>query len=87
MSNLSIAWTKHLPPGKSKEDFEKIIRNSVMVMSRLRDIINEKEQELSRSETTEKDFETPSWAYKQAYRNGQRATLRDLKSLLQFLDG
>jgi len=84
-SNLSLDWVKHLPDDESKKDFEQLVRNTTQVLSRLRSIIEEKEKLLSQSELSMSDFDTPNWAYKQSFRNGKLASLKDIKNLTDFI--
>lgn len=82
---LSVDWTKHCKDAEAKANFEQLVRNSTQVLSRLQSIIKERQTNLSSEENSSTDFDSPSWAYKQAFRNGKRATLNDLDQLLSFL--
>ena len=82
MSNLPIEWTKHIKDAVKKEEFEKTIRASQTIVSRLIELLDEQISGLDKQETSISDYETPSWSEKQAHRNGQRSTLRRLKDLL-----
>lgn len=85
MSNISLEWVKSLPTEKEKKDFEKILRNSLLVLNRLYEILNEKQISIDKQTINPKDFDNPNWAYKQAYKCGQKSILQDLKDLLNFL--
>lgn len=80
---LSIAWTKNLPDDK-KADFELVLRNSTLVLGRLKAILQDELRSTYDAETM-KDFEDPNWSHKQAFRNGDRARLRKVLNLLEFL--
>jgi hypothetical protein len=82
--NLDVTWTKHLPK-ESKAEFEKVVRGSTVALRRLKEIAKEWETELSRAEVSVKDYDTASWAAKQAHRNGQRQAYKQLSDLLSFL--
>lgn len=84
MSSLSTVWTKHLK-GQDKEQFESVLRNSKQALSRLVNILDEKTEALSNAETRPEDFSDPNWPYKQAFRNGQKAGLREIRELLKFI--
>ena len=84
-STIPLVWTKHLKDPKKKEDFELSVRNSGIALSRLIEIVNEKLIGLDNSETSIKDFDDPSWAFKQAFKNGQRTGLKEIRSLLDFI--
>lgn len=82
---LSTEWTKHLKDPESKANFELLVRNSVQVLSRLRDMIKEKEDNLNTSDMRSADYDSPSWAYKQADRIGRRSSLNEIDQYLSFL--
>lgn len=87
MDNKAIAleWVKSLPTEKERKDFEKVLRNSLLVLNRLYEILDERQRNLDNQEINPKDFDTPNWPYKQAYRSGQKSVLKDLKDLFNFL--
>lgn len=84
MKGTPLAWTKGLSD-KEKEDLEVQLRNSV-VLRRLLLILNEKLQTLSDQEVSVQDYDDPSWAFKQAHRNGERKGLKTIRDLLNFLE-
>lgn len=78
---LSVLWTRHLPK-KDKETFEKTVRNSVTVLSRLKTILDEEYESILKEEQSSSDFSDASWSHKQAFRNGEKARLKKIKDLL-----
>lgn len=87
MTNLPVQWTKHLKDPQSKKKFEDTVRASRTALERLYEILQEKEGTLNRTETTVQDFDQPNWAHKQAFRNGQKASLKEMRELLDFIKG
>lgn len=85
--SLPLAWTKHLSDPKAKENLELSIRNSTSALGRLYQILEDEERALENSSLTIKDFDDPSWAFKQAYKNGEKARLKKLKELIDFIKG
>lgn len=81
---LSLEWTKGVSPDR-KEGIVLAIRNSTVVAAQVLKLCDEWEAELTAAETKVADFDTPSWAYKQAYRNGDRARIRKLRDLFSFI--
>lgn len=80
-------WVKHLNQDPEKrENFEKTVRNSFLVLSHLKTIIDEKIEQVASSEIKESNYSEPSWAYLQAHRNGKREGLHKIRELLNFLD-
>lgn len=84
--SLSVEWMKHISDPKKKQDFEAVLRNSTVVIARLRSLCAEWENELNTQEMKISDYDTPNWAEKQAHRNGDRSRLRKLRDLLASLD-
>ena len=74
-------WTKHISDKDEKAAFEKEIRSSVEVLRRLKKLLEDKEATLERSELDPTAYNSPSWAYLQAHKNGYRSALNHLKQL------
>lgn len=84
---LPLPWVRHLRDQESKDKFEQSVRASVTALSRLYDLLEETEGSITKQETTIDDFASTDWAFKQAFRNGQKAQIKELKQLLQFIKG
>ena len=78
-------WLRHLQDPQARTDFEELLRNSTTVLTRLRDILDEKDRQLTTSEFSTEEFSNPSWAYKEANRIGRRSQLKEIKDLLRFI--
>lgn len=83
MSNLNTVWTKGLSADR-KENLEKLIRNSNIVLSRLKEIVEEDLESLQK--VNESDYESQNWAYRQAHVNGKQDYARQMLRLLSFLE-
>lgn len=83
MSNLNTVWTKGLSADR-KENLEKLIRNSHIVLSRLKEIVEEDLESLQK--VNESDYESQNWAYRQAHLNGKQDYARQMLRLLSFLE-
>lgn len=81
---LSTVWTKHIQDPEKKEAFTKAIKASNLGFGRLLELLHEDLKEIERSEQTIADFADPNWAYKQAFRNGEKARLNKIIKLLTF---
>lgn len=81
---MYIRWTEHLKTEEEKERFQNSIYSAKIVLERLKDIIEEDEQTLDRSETDERVYETPNWDYRQAHKNGMRKYLNTIKKLIDL---
>jgi hypothetical protein len=84
MSKLSLEWTKHLSK-EDKEDFEAYIRNSTQIVERLRNILDSYELQTMDSQADEKSYDSPSWEYLQAHRNGKLEMIRRIKKLTDHI--
>jgi hypothetical protein len=85
--SLPVVWTKHIQDPEKKKNFEQSVRASTTALGRLLEIIEDEERVLESSSFSLKDFDTPSWAYKQAYINGEKSRLKKLKELIDFIKG
>lgn len=81
---MYYAWTKHIKDLNEKSKFESQIYSSREVLNRLREILKDEELALDRSETDIKVFDSPNWAYKQAYKNGYRSCLEVMDRLVDL---
>lgn len=84
---IPAQWLKNISDKTKRDEAEAIIRNSTTALSRLYDLLEEKEQSINSQEASIADFDNPSWAFKSAFRNGQRASLKEIKELLTFIKG
>lgn len=78
-----LVWLKDIPKEhqqKFKEDLGAF--KGGPIFKRLQKILAEEEDNLSRSRTSIDLYDSPSWAHKQAFINGQLYALRILKDLI-----
>ncbi len=85
MSGIPVDWIKGLPLDEQVE-FEKTLRHSTYVLTRLSEILESKLTSIEREENSTVVYDTPSWAFKQAHLNGERSGLTKVKKLLSFLE-
>lgn len=76
---LSTAWFEGVSEDK-KKDTEDSIKHSTIVLRQLKKILEKQITSLDR--TTLEDYETPSWAYKEADRLGQLRAYRKILALI-----
>lgn len=77
-------WTQHLRLQADQDNFEKKIYNAKDVLERLKTLLEEKERSFDIAEYSVEDFSSPNWSEKQAFRNGNRAALHYVKTLLDL---
>ncbi len=78
---MKLNWTQGLSD-KDKEDMERLVKGSNIVLNRLEDIIKGFDTETSSVSVKETEFDSPNWAYKQAYRAGKRSAYNQIIKLL-----
>lgn len=79
---MNLAWTKHIKDKGRKEDFIRAVRGSTLVLGRLEEIFKDRLRAINSTETSIEDFDSISWSHKQAFRNGQKAMIKELLDLL-----
>lgn len=77
---MQTQWFSHLPK-PDQEYFKNAVLSSQKVLDRLHQIV----YTMSIVESAS-DYDSPSWAYKQADTNGYNRALRDVLQLLKFSD-
>ena len=77
-------WTQHLKTAEEKERFKNTLLGSKEVLSRLYDILEEKDKEQLRSELSISAYDNPNWAYRQAHLNGRSYVTASIKNLINL---
>jgi len=81
--SINTKWIRKVEPDK-QENLEKLIRNSTIVLSRLKQIVEDDLVEMEKVPVS--DYEHPSWSHKQAHENGKKEYARQMLTLLSFLE-
>lgn len=76
------AWTKHLKTDEEKERFKNSVLGSRTVLSRLKELVKEIEDEQDKIERDVRIYDTPSWAYRQAHLNGFKDCLSKINKII-----
>jgi len=80
---MNILWTSNIANNPiEKEEFIKYLYNNQRLLSRLKQIIESKEEALEHIISSLSSYEDPSWGYKQAHVNGRKAALEEIKQLI-----
>lgn len=79
-------WTQHLQDPQEKESFKRDITASKRVLERLKQIIEEDEQSLDKSEFDHRSYGIANWSHLQAHRNGNRQIYAEIKKYLDLKD-
>lgn len=82
---MNTRWflAEHQKDPKKKEEFERAILNSSTLTNRFLQILDDMEQELYKYEGDLTNY-TEGWATKQAFVNGKRKAIRDIRNLFNF---
>lgn len=84
MRNLSVEWFYGVEE-KDRPDVEAAIRNSAVLLRQLNLIVERWDTEINSQEVKISDYDTPSWAARQAHRNGEKSRIRKLRDLISFI--
>lgn len=82
---LSTAWTQHLQDPQARQDFEKTVRNSNLILERLQGIIRTRIKEINSQSFSVKDFTDPNWSHKQAFHNGEMSQLEKMLDIITLV--
>lgn len=77
-------WTKHIKDEAEKTRFQNSVLGSKLVLTYLSHLLDEMEDELDRSETDIKAYDSPSWSHRQADNNGFRRCLAKVKKIIDL---
>jgi hypothetical protein len=58
------------------------VRNSTLLLTRLKEIIEDYERQLQNNSLSLDDFKDPNWSHKQAHRNGSYSAYKKIKDLI-----
>ena len=80
---MQTKWYSNLPKAE-QDQFKSLVKGSQKVLDRLHEICYNivKGREL----TSESDFENPSWAFREAYRQGYVKAYQEVMSLVKISD-
>lgn len=81
---MKTQWTSHIQDPGKREEFKKLLQNSTLSLGRLYDIVEQRMSEIYSSEEREETYNTPNWAYLQAYQNGRLCAFGEMLRLLEF---
>lgn len=79
---LAIYWFQNCKTDEDKAKMQQTLMGSSYILSVLKSIVEDQKRYIEASEHTEKDFDQPNWAEKQAFRNGKRSGLNFITQLL-----
>lgn len=85
MKLIPAAWAIGLNPA-DKESFHKALLGSNIVVDRLKEILNEKQQSVYDDMIADENFDKPEWAIRHASHLGKLQTLSEILRLFDFPD-
>lgn len=80
MTSYSAAWFKGMDD-EEKKKFTHILESNTILLDKLTEIVYNIVKEAE--DVSSKDYDSPSWAYKQAHRNGVADAARKILSLVK----
>lgn len=81
---VATTWTAGLSEDAKKSYIDGLVANPYLKV--LRTILEVRDKGLQKNEFSTEDFKEHQWAYKQAFRNGQRSAINAIIELLTFED-
>jgi hypothetical protein len=79
---MLTVWTKNLKTEEERQNFNNQLYGARPVLSRLYELLNEKEAELGKTERSKGTYANPNWAYLQAHYNGCASMIASIKELI-----
>lgn len=76
---MKTIWFMDLPKDE-QEDFKREVKSAKNVLDKLEQIVNSRIKEI----VVANDYDSPSWAYKQADRNGYNRALTEIINILHL---
>jgi len=83
MDKLPLRWVDNLKKPEDRNSFFDTLKNNRFVLKRLKEILEEEMEKLGSFSNA--DYDSPSWAYKQADLIGQKRQLQKVLDLLSFI--
>lgn len=80
-ARIDSRWTRDI---ENVDAFRKSLFNDTLVLGQLRKILQSEYDALIRSEESEAQFDNVNWNLFASYRNGRKAELRQILTLLDF---
>lgn len=77
---MKSIWYSHLKTVDEQEEFKKNVLGSKIVLDKLKEIVYNKSK--SQEKSTTADYDSPSWAYRQADKVGYSRALEEIMSIL-----
>jgi hypothetical protein len=77
---IQVEWFDGLSKDVDKENFEKSLLSSKIILDRLKEICYNRQDKLNRARL--KDYDSPNWCMKRAHQDGKVDALDDIISLI-----
>jgi len=79
---MKTVWTQNLPEGSKKDDITSSYQSGTVLRGRLKELLQDKIDTEVTSRLKREDYESPSWAFKQADSIGYTRALKEIISLI-----
>lgn len=81
-TRIPLAWLKDCKTADAKKEREQLLGSSNRILELLSKLLQEDIRSIETISSSIKEFEEPNWPYKQAYRSGQKDSLRKVLELI-----
>jgi hypothetical protein len=78
---MQIQWFSHLKTKSEQEEFKKIVLGSQKVLDRAKEVCYNM---IKSGERSVLDYDSPSWAYRQAHDNGRQEAFKEIIKFLSL---
>lgn len=85
MKKLSMQWEKGISPTEATE-LELMANESEVLLKRLESLLQDKIRVSRNEQISKESFDSPSWAFQQAYANGVQKAYEEVITLIKLRD-
>lgn len=81
---MIIQWTSHLKDQEERDRFQRLVLSAKPVLERLSELLDERNKAIDVIETGVEKYKQPGWDAIQAHYNGEKATIKYIKKLINL---
>jgi hypothetical protein len=82
---IPLIWFQGVRP-EAKSDFEGLLRNSSVVLSKLQEILESHLAVITETEESEEFYNDPNLTHRMAFNRGQASALKTILTLIDFIN-
>lgn len=82
---MKTDWLRGIPNNNEKEALEYVLKNNHILVKRILELLDQYSEEEARQQSSLSQYDSPSWQFLQADRNGAIRALKKVRSLFSDL--